>query len=153
MDTLYQIGATIINILIRSKLGGDRSDNYIDIVTTLKELGLEMGEARQVKRGFEVMGDALAEACRKVIERSNVASERKSAIVENVLKAYEALNIDYEFILQFINKEDELRKRLLNANCEYKKELDPIEIEQYERLLDYTAHFVVNASISMPEFN
>ncbi len=152
MDKLFLIGTTIVNILLRSKLNGDKSDSFVDVVNALRELGLQAYEAREVNRSFERIGDNIAASCEKILEHSKVKQERRDVIVEYVIEAYKKISLDSQNIFNYLSREEVLKKELIEANGGYEKEFDSEEKEIYERLLDHTSRFIVNASVSIPEF-
>lgn len=152
MKKIFRISEVIINLLIRSKLEGDKCDSFVDIVSALSEIGLKEYEAREVQRSFERIGDNLAVSCEKILEKSSVKAERNEIVLEEVLEAYSRLELNYEKLFEVLNSADKLKRILLMANQAYKSDLDLIEQEVYERLIDYTADFIVNAAVSMPEF-
>ena len=153
-NVIFKLTEVITNILIRSKLGGDKCDNYTDIVTALGDLGLDAYQARAIGRVFDSIGDSLASSCETILENSPIQQPtRRQIIVQYVLKAYESLKINYETIISLINNVSGLKRKLLTTDLEYKKQLDPIEIEVFTGLIDHTAHFLIGASMKLPGFN
>ena len=132
------IGATIVKILIRSRLEGDLQDNFSDIVSVLEKLGLDAYEARTVNRGFEEIGDNIASSCVKILEKSNIKKDRAEVIAKCVYESYKNLELNNQNIFEYINNEEALRKKLLAVNQSYKKELDTREIEDCNQIIEDT---------------
>ena len=153
MKKIILLGEILVNILIRSKVTGDKKEDIIDVISLFKDLGMDEFEAREVQRGFEQISDNIAISCKKVLEKMNLQKEQIERIVENVIIAYKNLSLNMELFLSFQADERKLKKELLNSNLQYSDNLDKREREIYERMLDHTAHIVTNTYINLPEFN
>lgn len=151
--TLIKLGTLVLNVLIRSKLHGDAKDNFTDIMSTLESYGLDELEARSVNRGFEKIIDDIANSCIKVLNTIDIDEDKKKAIINNIIKAYENMSLPISEFLQIHADEDKIIKKLLSANPSYNDNLDLKEQELYKRLLEHTSHLLVNAYMKIPEFS
>lgn len=153
MKLWLELGSLILNMLIRSKVSEEARENFIDIVTMLKEFGIDEFEARDIDRSFEKIADGISKSCKRVLENTALGEERITAIVTNINYAYEKAGLDIENFLNMGADENAIKRTLLKANQKYKDNLDTKEIELYERLLEHTSHLIANALVKLPTFN
>lgn len=90
---IFCIGSTIVNILFRNKIKEDQRENFSDIISTLKELGLDEFEARQINRDFQQIADIISKSCKNLLTNSSVNQNRYEVLTTHILKAYENANI------------------------------------------------------------
>lgn len=153
MKKIIDLGEVLVNILIRAKVSGDKKEDIIDVISMLKNLGMDEFEAREAQRGFEKISDNIAVSCKKILDKTNLQEEQVERIVENIIVAYTNLNLDMEKFLNFLSVEGDLKKELLRSNPRSAYYLDGREMEIYERMLEHTSHIVKNAYIKLPEFS
>lgn len=151
-DRVIKIGNIVVNMIIRSKVGGTQQDTCLDVASLLADLGLDKFEARKIDRGFSDISDKIAEACQKVMRTTELSEERQDVIIDNLIKAYEDLVPEYETFFRLIQDDSTLKKRLLEINKGCEKEFDTEECELYERLIEYTSQIIIKAVIRLPEF-
>lgn len=152
MKHIFRFGMLLVNIIVRSKLSGVFRDDFIDIISTLKEMGIDEFEARTINREFEKIGDGVAHSCKKILENVELSEYRKDIIIENMIKAYENADLTIAKLLNLQVDVGAVKKILLQSNSEYKDVLDEKEIEICERLLEHTANIIVGAYMKIPEF-
>lgn len=105
MKKIIDLGEVIVNILIRSKMTGDKKDDIIDIISMFKNIGVDELEAREAKRGFEKISDNIARSCKNVLEKMNLEDEQIERIAENIIIAYKNLNLNTEKFLNLVVNE------------------------------------------------
>lgn len=153
MKKIICLGEILVNILVRAKMTGDKKEDIIDIISLFKDLGMDEFEARNVQREFEKISDNIAISCKKVMEKFDLSEEQTEKIIENVITAYNNLNLNIEDFLNLRNDKGYLKKALFKSNLQSGDNLDKREYEIYERMLEHTAHIIINAYIKLPEFN
>ena len=57
MKKIIILGEILVNILVRSKVSGDKKEDIVDVISMLRNLGMDEFEAREAKRGFEKISD------------------------------------------------------------------------------------------------
>ena len=149
---IFCIGSTIVNILFRNKIKEDQRENFSDIISTLKELGLDEFEARQINRDFQQIADIISKSCKNLLTNSSVNQNRYEVLTTHILKAYENANIGNLRFFHSNMDQFAIKKELLNAYNDYKKDLNPTEIEIYERIIDHASNIMVNFFQSMPDY-
>lgn len=149
---VFEIGNTIIKIMVRCKLQGDSRSNVTDIATALYKIGVDEFEARNISRKIDEIGDKLSGSCKIILDKYGMSDERRDYVIELLLNAYNKANITIDDFLNDYSTEDLLYKRLRDTDRTYQKMLDPIEIELYERLLRHSSAFLYQSYIEMPEF-
>lgn len=152
MKKIIILGEILVNILVRSKVSGDKKEDIVDVISMLRNLGMDEFEAREAKRGFEKISDNIAGSCKKILDKMNLQEEQIERIVENIIIAYKKLNLDEEKFLNLLSIEGNLKKELLRSNQQSSDNLDRREMEIYERMLEHTSHIVKNTYIKLPEF-
>lgn len=149
---LLELTSVVLSVLIRSKVHDDSSDNYIDMINLMKSMGIDELEARNVGRKFDDIGDKIAISCKKVLDNTELEEDRKIVIVKMLKSAYENADISIVDFLQMHADTNKIRNKILKNSNEYFENCDKKEQELYERLVDHTAHLLVNAYIKLPEF-
>lgn len=149
---VFEIGNTIIKIMVRCKLQGDSRSNVTDIATALYKIGVDEFEARNISRKIDEIGDKLSGSCKIILDKYGMSDERRDYVIELLLNAYNKANITIDDFLNDYSTEDLLYKRLRDTDRTYQKMLDPIEIELYESLLRHSSAFLYQSYIEMPEF-
>ena len=153
MGKLIQLGAVIIKLLFRSKLQDKDRESFDDIVDMLTSFSLDEFEARDIERNFEKISDDVAASCKKILEKTSIKSGRADFIIENIVQSYKNANLTICKLLEKNISEEKIKQELIDCSDNFETLLDPNEIQLYERLLDHTTHFLVNAYIKFPEFS
>ena len=110
MKKIIILGEILVNILVRSKVSGDKKEDIVDVISMLRNLGMDEFEAREAKRGFEKISDNIAGSCKKILDKMNLQEEQIERIVENIIIAYKKLNLDEEKLLNLLSNEGNLKK-------------------------------------------
>lgn len=153
MDKWINLGAVIIKLLFKSKLQDKDRENFNDIVEILKIFSVDTFEARNIERSFETISDKVASSCKTILENTPLEPERADFIIENIVQSYKKANLTICKLLENGVSEEKIKQELIDCSDNFRILLDPKEVQLYERLLDYTTHFLVNAYIQFPEFN
>lgn len=153
MEKLIQLGAIIIKLLFRSKLQDKDRESFNDIVEMLTSFSLDEFEARDIERNFEKISDEVAASCKKILAKTSLEPERADFIIENIVQSYKNANLTICKLLEKNISEEKIKQELIECSNNFETLLDPNEIQLYERLLDHTTHFLVNAYIKFPEFS
>lgn len=149
---IFKIGISLVNIAFKNRIKESQRENFSDIISTLKDLGIDEFEARQIDRGFQQISDNISQSCKDILRNSDIALERQDTIIDHVIKAYESANIGVLRFFENNMNNSILEKTLLEVHSDYKHDLDTIEIEVYERMINHTANLMVNTFQSLPEF-
>ena len=149
---VFELGNTVIKILVRCKFQGDSRNNITDVATTLYKMGVNEIEARTISRKIDEVGDLLAASCREILDRFGINDERRDCLLGLLIKAFNKAEISIDDFLDDFSTETLLYKRLINADKSYLNMLDPEEIEVYERILRHSSAFLYQAYMEMPEF-
>lgn len=149
---LLGLGKNIFLTILRYKVddrAADTADGFADIFGEV--IGGHI-EATKTYNQLKEIETEVADLCNSLVNDFPIEDARKEALIENLSFAYKELNPNVNMIFTMKGDYTKLSKELILSNPYYEDNLNPTEYSLYRKLIDYTAHYTVNAFELLPQF-
>lgn len=149
---LLGLGKNVFLTILRYKVddrAADTADGFADIFGEV--IGGHI-EATKTYNQLKEIETEVADLCNSLVNDFPIEDARKEALIENLSYAYKELNPNVNMIFTMKGDYTKLSKELLLSNPYYEDNLNPNEYSMYRKLIDYTAHYTVNAFELLPQF-
>ncbi len=140
------IGMAVLKLILQL---ADKNElvSVVDGVFDISASGIDLFEKRKGERKLQSIADGISITCKSVLDESKISTERQDAIIEDVIRIINRVDMSHTAMVKIRANPQLLQKSLEQTGASIISSYDLREQELCQRLFNYISNFIVNHSL------